>query len=144
MHTKAARFLVLTLLALPVLLNAQVRKTVKVDVPFEFIANRQLMPAGPCTIVVGGDGIPNLLISSGTRNVLVVPHSSQAAKLFTQSVLVFHRYGNHYFLSSIRRQGEDRGYELPPSRQERELQARALSPEDVELVAEVRPGSTEF
>jgi hypothetical protein len=49
--------------------------------------------------------------------------------------MVFHKYGDRYFLSSINREGEQRGYELPANSLEKELRAQNVSENDVVLVA---------
>ena len=133
MKKQAARFLILTLMALPGLVSAQ--NVVKAQVPFEFIANGKIMPAGPCTIVAKGDGIHYLQINSGKESIFVVPNATESLKPYGESKLVFHRYGDRYFLSSVVREGNNRGYELPAGRAELELRAQAVRHEDVTLIA---------
>jgi hypothetical protein len=135
MTKQAAIFLILTLMALPGLVSAQ--NVVKAQVPFEFIANGKIMPAGPCTIVAKGDGTTYLQISSGKESVFAVPMTTEPRNPSGESKLVFHRYGTLYFLSSVVREG-DRGYELRPAKAELELRAQAVRHEDVTLVATAR------
>lgn len=136
MKKQAVRFLILTLMALPGLASAQ--KVVKAQVPFEFIANGKTMPAGPCTIVASGDGMTRLQISSGKERIFAIPNATESLKAYGESKLVFHRYGNLYFLSSVVREGDARGYELMPGKAELELRAQAVSHESVILVATAR------
>jgi hypothetical protein len=136
MKKQAARFLILTLMALPGLASAQ--RIVKAQVPFEFIANGKTMPAGPCTIVDKSDGNPYLVITSGKVSMFAITNPTESVKPYGQSKLVFHRYGNLYFLSSVVREGENRGHELRPGKAELELRAQAVRHESVTLVAEAR------
>jgi hypothetical protein len=50
-------------------------------------------------------------------------------------VLVFHRYGAHYFLSGIRCEGEDRGYELPAGKTELEMRSKNAIDGEITLIA---------
>jgi hypothetical protein len=138
MKKHAATILVLTLMALPGLANAQIRKVIRANVPFEFIANGKNMPAGPCTITASGDGQTVLSISSGKKHVFVLPNATQSSKPYGDTALVFHQYGQRYFLSSIRREGDDRGYGLPAGKAELELRAQKVTEGDVTLLAAAR------
>jgi hypothetical protein len=48
--------------------------------------------------------------------------------------MVFHRYGDRYFLSQIWAQGEERGSELPMTKVEKELASNAR-PSSVAILA---------
>lgn len=136
MKKQAATLLILVaMVALPGLVSAQVRKVIKADVPFDFIANGKSMPAGECTIQVRGEGQSMLLISSGKEHLFVSPNSAETLNPSEKTVLVFHRYGDRYFLSGISREGETSGYELPASRVEKELRAQKAPEGDVTLLA---------
>jgi hypothetical protein len=136
MKKHATTVFVLMLAALTALVNAQVvRQTITANVPFEFIANGKTMPAGKCTITTQGDGVKVLWIRSGNENLLAVPHDTESLKASEKTVLVFHRYGNHYFLASISREGQTRGYEFPLQKMEAELRAQNAAEKDVSLLA---------
>jgi hypothetical protein len=105
-----------------------------IDVPFDFVVNRQTLPAGHYMVGTMNDRVVRI---SGSRNlnVFVAAH----AALRTQSdgsKMVFHRYGDIYFLSAIWVTGNTSGRELARSRAEREA---ADGKEEMEL-AVVRPG----
>jgi hypothetical protein len=53
-------------------------------------------------------------------------------------VLVFERYGDRYFLSSIRVQGSDRIYRLPTSKAEAELRAQNVAATEQTLLASLK------
>jgi hypothetical protein len=135
MKKYAATLLVLTIIALPGLLSAQSRMVIKADVPFQFVVNGKTMPAGPCTIKVGGEGQTILAIDSGEKHVFVLPNAAESLHPSAGTSLVFHQYGDRYFLASINRAGEQRGYELPASRVEEELRAQNNVERDVTLLA---------
>lgn len=138
MKKQAATILTLMLFALTGLVSAQARMVAKAQVPFDFIANGKTMPAGECTIEVRGDGPKFLLISSGKKDLYAIPHSTQSVTRSARTTLVFHRYGDRYFLSSISRKGEKAGYELPAGKLEVELRAQNIAEKDVMLLANAK------
>lgn len=135
--TKHAALLILTLVGLTGLLNAQKSATVKAQVPFDFIANGQRMPAGECTIDVELNGRALLSISSGNQHNFAFPVDDESASAKKETALVFHHYGNRYFLVAIKREGKT-GYQLPTGRLERELQARNVPGQEFTLLASVQ------
>jgi hypothetical protein len=111
---------------------------IKADVPFNFIVNRTVMPAGAYTISTVGMG--GTLLIRGTDNKvikLVNANYKQSNGPSARTKLVFHCYGNRYFLSQIWSEGSDRGRQLPKSAAESEV-AMDFSPHDVILVASLR------
>lgn len=136
MKNKAATLLVLALLAVPGFVNAQSRQIIKAQVPFDFIVNGKVMPAGECAIEEQGNGLTYLLVSTGSHRMFVLPNATESSTVSAESKLVFHRYGDMYFLSSISRQGNNWGYALPAGKAEKELRAQKVGG-DVTLVAAV-------
>ena len=67
--------------------------------------------------------------------VMTLPTSANGPQDKTK--LIFHRYGNRYFLAQIWSAGSSRGRELPKSAKEREqaLTAHSQKPEQVTIVA---------
>jgi len=137
MKKQAATLLILTLLAVPGFVSAQSRQVIKAQVPFDFIVNGKILPAGECAIAAQGNGITYLVVSSGKHHVIVLPNATEPSTVSAKPKLVFHRYGDRYFLSSISRQG-DRGYGLPAGKAEQELRAQKATEGDVTLVASMR------
>ena len=139
MKKHAATLLILMLAGLTGLVNAQaIRPKIRAEVPFEFMANGKAMPSGECTITIEGDGQKILWLRSGNENLAAVPHATQSRNASEKTVLVFHRYGDRYFLASISRQGQTLGYEFPASKLEAELRAQNVTKTDVILVASLR------
>jgi hypothetical protein len=135
MKKQAATLLILTLLAVPGFVNAQSRQVIKAQVPFDFIVNGKILPAGDCAIEAHGDGQTYLMVSSGGHSVFVVPNATESLTASADTKLVFHRYGDQYFLSSISREGNNRGYGLPAGKAEKEMRAQKAAEDDVTLVA---------
>lgn len=121
--TKQATLFLMALVGLTGLLNAQTSPTLKAQLPFAFVANGKTMPAGECTIALVLNGETLLSISSGEQHAYAVPIADQSPNARKKTALVFHQYGDRYFLTGIERE-KGIGYRLPASRLERELQAR--------------------
>jgi hypothetical protein len=138
MKKQAATLLILTLLAVPGFVNAQSRQVIKAQVPFDFIVNGNILPAGECAIEAEGDGQTHLIVSSGGHKMFVLPNATESSAVSAETKLVFHRYGDRYFLSSISRQGNNRGYALPAGKAEKEMRAQKAAEGDVTLVATVQ------
>ena len=139
MKKHVATLLILMLAVLTGLVNAQVvHPKIMAQIPFEFVANGKTMPAGECTITAQGDGTMILWIRSGNKNLAAVPHATQSLNASQKTTLVFHRYGDRYFLASISRQGEKLGYEFPTNKLEKELRAQNVAKSDVILLASLQ------
>jgi len=133
-HT--ATLLILMFVGLTGLVHAQMYTTIKAQVPFNFVANGKTMPAGECTIQFMVDGQTTLSITSGKQHAFAYPIVGESSKGSKKTALVFHRYGDRYFLAGIKRTGRI-GYELPPSKLESELRAGNVAEEVFTLLASV-------
>ena len=103
--------------------NAQSRRS-NADVPFEFVASNKTLPAGQYTIAD----------STLAGNVVRISARKKDASVFAMTVglsrkaandegkLVFHRYGNRYFLAEIWTGGDREGQKLPKSREEKSIE----------------------
>jgi hypothetical protein len=136
MKKHAVTLLILMLAGVTGVVDAQVvHPKITAGVPFEFIANGKMMPAGECTIKVQGDGPKILWITSGNETLVAIPHATQSQNVSKDTVLVFHRYGDRYFLASIFSRGEKFGYAFPVNKLESELRAESVLESDVVLLA---------
>lgn len=106
---------------------------VVVDVPFAFAVAEQRLPAGHYIVAAAGTDLIRIF-NAQTRGLFVPTHSGMRRKS-DGSKLVFHRYGDTYFLSSVWVTGNTFGKEVFRSRAERELEARRTEME----LAVVRP-----
>jgi hypothetical protein len=100
--------------------NGQSNHALTAQVPFEFVVGEDALSAGEYSVrsidqardaieIMNRDGKSLVRLSSPAER----RGTAKAAKL------VFHRYGNTYFLSQIWMAGEDSGRELAKSKQER-------------------------
>lgn len=110
---------------------------VTATIPFEFSVGGQTMPAGEYTI---GNGIAtNVLLirttdSRAVANAVVLPLRTDDGGTPNQTLLLFRRYENDYFLSEIWSSATPIGQELLKSRTERELIKSAAVKPQLELV----------
>jgi hypothetical protein len=127
-------------LSLPLLLSAAARAQttqLKVMVPFEFIAGNVQLPAGEYEVTSAGSwGGPTLLV----RNVnskggsFVVSFSCSSKKPAADAKLVFHRYGQQYFLAEVWNRNSSLGNQIRVNSRQTQL-ARNQSGDEVVLIA---------
>ena len=103
-----------------------------VDVPFAFSAAGQKLPAGHYIVKQRTDMIR--ILGNNNQSLFVPTHSALRTQV-DGSKLVFHRYGDSYFLSELWVAGNQSGKELYPSKAEREAKTRQAEME----MAVVRP-----
>jgi hypothetical protein len=106
-------------LAVTTVASAQTIK-VKVKVPFGFIVNSATLPAGEYVVQSVDD--------------LVAFNSCTSLVSASQSKLIFHRYGDRYFLNQIWVEGNNIGHELGLGPREKEV-AKDFSVREVVLAA---------
>jgi len=104
-----------------------------VDVPFAFVAGGQTLHAGHYIVAAMDDTVR--IFNSQTSGIFLPTHSA-SRNASDGTKLVFHRYGDTYFLSAMWIGGNAIGRELPRSKAERALSDRTAEME----LAEVRPG----
>lgn len=103
---------------------------IKADVPFEFSAGYGVLPAGEYTVQRIGTSMSALLISSGQRGIeMVMPITTNLRTDFETPKLVFHRYGNEYFLAEIWTSNDNAVRKLAGHPRERQLAKAGLSPQ---------------
>ena len=101
---------------------------VTANVPFEFVVGGQSMPAGEYSIASAGPSTTSAIrVSNGSTGVLSLAMNSSVApqEQTGQALLIFHRYGDQYFLSRIVDGVRSTVLELPTSRTEKELSKTA-------------------
>src|SRR6266481_1637449 len=111
-----------TLCAAAVSANAQLSNPIRAKIPFDFNVGENKLPAGEYTFSrLSGDYSKVISVSSADARAHVF-QSTFEASIHTpknESTLVFHKYGDHYFLEQIWSGGEQEGTQLPESRDER-------------------------
>jgi hypothetical protein len=107
----------LTVVALAVPAGAQT--IMRVNIPFEFVAGSQTLPAGPYSFVIDAD-FSHCHIDSMTdgsvRNVSFVPGKTRRSADTSGGLVQFQKYGNRYFLSALWKPGYTDGLAVVPSR----------------------------
>ena len=99
------------------------------NIPFDFTITDKKLPAGKYSVVraQNSNGDQVLLFSSADGHQqlsrLTIPVFARDA--MKEGVLVFHQYGDEYFLTEIWPAGGQTGRALPKSRAERELQRQS-------------------
>ena len=102
---------------------------IRVNIPFDFVVRGKTLPAGDYEI-------SRLMDETQVLEISNVNNRHESAAIQTEPVLgrvanngkvVFHRYGDSYFLSEIWTAGLETGRELPASHQERVLKRETLA-----------------
>ena len=98
------------------------------NVPFEFSVGYKMLPAGDYSvqsIVSAGNG---LLIQStdGKISALRLSEATRQIKERTKARLVFHRYGQRYFLAEVWNGVDNAGRQLTKSQEERTIASELM------------------
>jgi hypothetical protein len=111
----------------------------KADIPFVFQVGNKPMPAGEYWVQRVNDGDRGLQLirrTDSSANALALTNPVDAKNGKSDPVLVFHKYGNSYFLSEIWT-GESQGRLLLKSEREKELSREATGSEVTVLLHSV-------
>jgi hypothetical protein len=114
--------------------NAQIGNGVKADIPFAFTIDKQTLPAGQYMVHKMNDLGTLAIVGNGSSLAMIQSNGVQSAGLQKSTKLVFHRYGDRYFLYQIWVQGEDTGRQVPETPLEREL-ASNRKPSSIAVLA---------
>ena len=113
---------------------------ISADVPFAFTVADTTFQAGKYLVTPFGQGSSVLMIRSddGRKGVLVIVrrHLQSGAEVGNPH-LIFNRYGNTYFLSTVW-SGSDTGREIHKSRHEREIALGTQKAAETWIAAQVR------
>jgi hypothetical protein len=127
------------ILGLSFAVSASPAARMRVDVPFAFYAEREMLPAGSYIFEIGSASPAS---ATGTSVVIRNLDNTSASVIFTMNAsglgkiaedcLRFNKYGNKYFLARV----EGLGYiaDVKPTRMERELRAQAGPRHETTLV----------
>ncbi len=124
----ATRILALTLTMLPLLAAAQLASGEKIvaQVPFEFVLGNKTLPAGEWTVQRVSMDSTMLVLRNTDASVAMLsrPTLAEAKKAAGNYALVFHKYGNSYFLSGVEIADSQISYRLPETKAEAEMLAQ--------------------
>jgi len=99
----------------------QAQNSVRANVPFAFSLNQSSMPAGGYEISSVNEKVISVRsLETGQARMLIASVHVQASQ-DQHAKLVFHKYGDQYFLSQIWDGSGADGIELPASKLEKEL-----------------------
>jgi hypothetical protein len=98
------------------------------DVPFDFRSGSEMMPAGKYDIQALSDRVLIVRSATHTRSQLLITINTQTTKPSGRGKLIFHRYGNKYFLYQVWSSGQSNGFELPKGHAEKEAVRAANTP----------------
>jgi len=114
--------------------------TIRVAIPFDFAVRGKTLPAGNYEIKRINDSPQALAIQNINDKhdrMLFDTESVETRTIPSTGEVIFHRYGDSYFLSEIFAGGEQTGRELAPSRAERlarsEMASNETEPETIAL-----------
>jgi hypothetical protein len=141
--TLAIAGLLALVVSLPVSAQVSASTTLKADIPFEFIAADKTLPAGEYTLQLGSPNRSAVAILSENRDshaqLFALTSSVDKGKTPDHTSLIFHKYGDRYFLAQIWTNGVRTGLQLPASKLERELTKTASNFQSVAVVAQLLP-----
>ena len=96
-------------------------KIVRVNVPFDFTVGKQLLPAGVYTIKAESSGL--IAIRNHDKPLAVLTIADQdGARSPKGGKVMFHKYGDQYFLSEILCDWADMDVRVRPSKVEKRVQ----------------------
>ena len=129
----------LVLLAVPLIAAAQMRPDQKIvtQVPFKFMAGAAEIPAGECAVQLLDEKTGVLTVGNreGKRSIYVLTVANLGRKS-PNTAMVFHRYGDRYFLAELRIEDSRTVYTVEPTKLENEFRAHDIpATQDILLAA---------
>jgi hypothetical protein len=111
----------------------------KADVPFEFQVGQETLPAGTYAITTSAASQNVLILSredGASSRPIMIQRVAREAGYGAPSSLIFHRYGDHYFLATVRAGWRSVEFEAAPTSMEREMAKSASVPrQDYQILA---------
>ena len=110
-----------TLLAssLIVLAGSNVQGSIKADIPFDFTVGKAKLSAGQYTIQ-RGTSHGSLKLSCEKSSVMVLTYGGSTSSIPAHAKLVFHKYGDQYFLAQVWDEGSTTADNLMATKAERD------------------------
>src|SRR6266850_809005 len=124
----------LLLLMTAVSVRAQSERSKLTNIPFNFIVGQKTLPAGEYTVETNRRDYDKVWLvqnREGDASALFTTMPVRANQTQEETKLVFHKYGDQYFLSQIWTPGGNTGRELLMPRIERELAKNGIEREKV-------------
>ena len=102
----------------------------RATIPFDFSVRGKILPAGDYEIKRLTDDPGELIVSSVNdkhERAIFDTEPVEPRGISSNAQIIFHRYGDRYFMSEVFAGGQQTGRELPVSRQERNLKRELAS-----------------
>lgn len=135
----AKLIMALTVTMLPMFAVAQFKSSDKIvaKVPFEFVVANKPVPAGEWTVQAATADARLVTIRNGDAKMSLLANISpmETRKTAPAPALVFHKYGNRYFLYGMKIEGTDILYRMPVNKAEAELRAQNIPATETTLLA---------
>jgi hypothetical protein len=98
---------------------------VKASIPFNFIVEKATLPAGQYSIhgLSAASRVMTIQSADHKFTKMVLPNSCESRDAAKTTRLVFHRYGDQYFLAEVWTEGKELGQEVARSTREAEVAA---------------------
>ena len=134
---KRNRFGILTTLTLALLISVPLsaQTIAKATIPFDFTVGQTRMPAGTYEFSPLSHSAILIRDSKTAKSALSLFNSGGSSKAYSTPKLVFHRYGDKYFLSQVSRGNGGAVIQLPTSKLEEELRIAGSSVPDKTVIA---------
>jgi hypothetical protein len=98
--------------------NAQTRSKLHANVPFDFTVGDKNLNAGEYNIAGLFNSGDTIVVSNGDKAAIRLSTALTSSQPQNNNKLVFHRYGDRYFLAEVWRVGETTGRKLVSSKAE--------------------------
>jgi hypothetical protein len=129
----------LMVLFVPLIAAAQLAQSDRVmtQVPFKFTVGSASIPAGEVAVQLADEKGWVLTVSNRDVKIAIFARSAprETQKAPERSALVFHKYGDRYFLVGMRIGDSRAVYEFRQSKLEKELMAQNLRPTEILLAS---------
>jgi len=103
--------------------NAQLSNPIRAKIPFDFSIGDKKLPTGEYIFsrvsAFSGNGLMSVSSVDASAHLFQSTYAAQVLTPKNKSTLVFHKYGDQYFLEQVWSGGEQEGTQLPESRGER-------------------------
>jgi hypothetical protein len=136
----ATRMLAIVVTLMPLLASAQLADNgMLAKVPFQFRAGNTLVPAGQCVVQRAGLNPGTFMIRNDGAKIALfaMARTLSTTKGSSGNALIFHKYGERYFLSAIQIEGSPISYQLPEGKVEAELRAQNVPASQEIVVAQL-------
>ncbi len=119
-------FAMLSLMVTMAVASGYAQDRVVADIPFNFAIGNKTLPAGEYSVTQLSPAVMLIKSDDSGGAAMALANAAQANKAQDEAKLVFHRYGDQYFLFQVWTPGNT-GRELPKSKLEREAASRQLA-----------------